>query len=132
MPHVPEQADMYPPIPEPLPRAPEPLSRRVFGWAMRAWRPAGSVMAVCLALLMGWGVVNGRHGLSTWNQKRLEDKQLQKEIDDLQQENARLRTRVERLKSNPDEIEHEAREKLHYAKPGEVIYALPEAPTAAK
>ncbi|WP_231737783.1 FtsB family cell division protein [Terracidiphilus gabretensis] len=124
---MPEQADMYPPIAEPLARASEPLPRRVLNWAMRAWRPAGSVMAVCLALLLGWHVVNGKHGLTTWNQKRVEDKQLQKEIDDLQQENARLHTRVDRLKSNPDEIEHEAREKLHYAKPGEVIYALPEA-----
>jgi cell division protein FtsB len=39
-----------------------------------------------------------------------------------------LRERVERLKSDPDAIEHEAREKLHYAKPGEVIYTLPAQP----
>jgi len=32
---------------------------------------------------------------------------------------------LKKLKSDPDAIEHEAREKLHYAKPGEVIYALP-------
>jgi cell division protein FtsB len=50
---------------------------------------------------------------------------LRKEIDELQQENARLRDHIERLKSDPDAIEHEAREKLHYAKPGEVIYTLP-------
>jgi cell division protein FtsB len=128
MPHLPEQADMYPPIAEPAARAPEPLPQRALNWATRAWRPAGSVMAVLLALLLGWHVVNGKHGLSTWNQKRAEDKQLQKEIDDLQQENARLHTRVDRLKSNPDEIEHEARDKGHYAKPGEVIYVLPAEP----
>ena len=129
---MPEQADMYPPIPQPPAPAPQSFARRAFGLAARVWRPAGSVVAVCLALLMGWHVVNGKHGLSTWNQKRIEDKQLQKEIDDLQQENARLRVHVDRLKSNPDEIEHEAREKLRYAKPGEVIYTLPEAPAAAK
>jgi cell division protein FtsB len=28
------------------------------------------------------------------------------------------------LKSDPDAIEYEAREKLHYARPGEVIYTL--------
>jgi cell division protein FtsB len=132
MPHMPEQADMYPPIPQPPAPAPASLASRVLDWASRAWRPAGSVMAVCLALLMGWHVVNGKHGLSTWNQKRIQDKQLQKEIDDLQQENARLRVRVDRLKSNTDEIEHEAREKLRYAKPGEVIYTLPEASAAVK
>ena len=44
------------------------------------------------------------------------------------QENARLRVRVEKLKSDPDAIEREAREKLHYARPGEVIYTLPPDP----
>ena len=46
-------------------------------------------------------------------------------IDELQQENARLKDHIEKLRSDPDAIEHEAREKLHYAKPGEVIYTLP-------
>ena len=125
MPHLPEQAEMYVPMPEPPARGPEPLPVRMIGWGVRAWRPVGTGLAVVLALMMGWGVINGKHGLSTWNQKRVEDKQLQKEIGDLQQENERLRLRVERLKSDQDEIEHEAREKLHYAKPGEVIYTLP-------
>jgi cell division protein FtsB len=95
---------------------------------MRVWRPAGTVVAVGLALLLTWHVINGKHGLQVWQQKRVEDQQLRKEIQDLQQENARLRDHIERLKSDPDAIEHEAREKLHYAKPGEVIYTLPAQP----
>ena len=79
----------------------------------------------CLALLLMWHVVNGKHGLTVWHQKRAEDKQLQQEMKQLQQENARLREHVDHLKSDPDAIEHEAREKLHYAKPDEVIVALP-------
>jgi cell division protein FtsB len=39
-----------------------------------------------------------------------------------------LRQQVERLKSDPNAIEQAARERLHYAKPGEVIYALPAQP----
>ena len=81
--------------------------------------------AKVLAILLTWHVINGKHGLTVWRQKRAEDLQLRKEIDNLQQENARLRQHVERLKTDPDAIEHEAREKLHYAKPGEVIYTLP-------
>jgi cell division protein FtsB len=96
-------------------------------FAQRAWRPAGTVAAVALAGLLMWHVINGKHGISVWQQKRAEDHQLQKEIKDLEQENAQLSERVEKLKSDPDAIEHEAREKLHYAKPGEVIYTLPEA-----
>jgi cell division protein FtsB len=81
-----------------------------------------------LALLLGWHVVKGKHGLSVWEQKRAEDRQLQREIQDLEQENSHLRDHVERLKSDPNAIEHEAREQLHYTKPGEVIYTLPPQP----
>lgn len=120
--------DMPAAAPAQSPPAPVPMHRRALGWTLRMWRSAGTIVAIALALLIGWHVVNGKHGLSAWEQKRQEDKQLQKEIDQLQQENARLKVRVDRLKSDPDAIEHEAREKLHYAKPGEVIYALPPEP----
>lgn len=104
--------------------APAPVAHRALSWAVRAWRSAGTVVVVALALLLGWHVVNGRHGLSVWEQMRVADKQLQKEITDLQQDNQRLRVRVDKLKTDPDEIEHEAREKLRYAKQGEVIVDL--------
>ena len=102
-----------------------PARRQEPNFAQRAWRPAGTVLAVALAGLLMWHVIDGKHGISVWQRKRAEDHQLQREITDLAQENAQLRERVEKLKSDPDAIEHEAREKLHYAKPGEVIYKLP-------
>jgi cell division protein FtsB len=105
--------------------APKLLRERAVEWSLRMWRPAGTGVMVALALLLGWHVVNGKHGLSSWQQNRTQDKELRKEIDDLQQENARLAVRVGKLKSDPDAIEHEAREKLHYAKQGEVIVDLP-------
>jgi cell division protein FtsB len=111
--------------------APPPaFSERAAALAVRVWRPAGSVLAVALAGMLMWHVVSGKHGLSVWQQKRTEDKQLRQEIDGLQQENARLRDRVQKLKSDPHAIEREARERLHYAKPGEVIYSLPPDPPA--
>ena len=99
--------------------------KRAVAWGARAWRPAGTVLAVGLALLLMGHVINGKHGLSVWQRNRAEDRALQKEIGDVEQENAELRKEIERLKTDPDAIEREAREKLHYAKPGEVIYALP-------
>ena len=108
--------------------APKPLRERLVDWSLRVWRPAGTGLMVALALLLGWHVFNGKHGLTSWQQNRTQDKELRKEIDDLQQENSRLAVRVEKLKSDPNAIEHEAREKLHYAKPGEVIVDLPAAP----
>jgi cell division protein FtsB len=102
-----------------------PMPLRVLNWARRVWRPAASVVAVALALLLLWHGVNGKNGLLDWRQKRAEERELRKEIDDLQQENGRLRDRVERLQSNPDAIGVVAREQLHYAKPNEVIVQLP-------
>ena len=102
-----------------------PLSKRAWDFAQRAWRPGGTAVAVGLALLLMWHVVEGKNGLTAWHQKRSADQQLQKEIKQLDTENAQLRDHVEQLKHNPDAIEHEAREKLHYAKPNEVIVALP-------
>jgi cell division protein FtsB len=118
--------------PERTKPSPAPLSarERALELARRAWRPTGTVVAVLLAGLVMWHVVNGNHGLSVWQQKRAEDRELQKEMKDIQQENTHLRQEIERLKSNPDAIEHEARERLHYAKPGEVIYTLPTSPLA--
>jgi cell division protein FtsB len=105
-----------------------PIPRRAIDWTLRVWRPAGTAVAIALALLLTWHVVNGKNGLTVWHKTRAEDQQLRREIDDLQKENARLRDRIDHLKNDPDAIEREAREKLHYAKPGEVIYALPDQP----
>jgi cell division protein FtsB len=101
---------------------------RAAGLFRRAWRQVGTAVAVVLAALLMWHVINGKHGLSVWHQNHTQDRELQKQINDVQQENAQLRKQIDRLKSDPDAIEHEAREKLHYAKPGEVIYTLPETP----
>jgi cell division protein FtsB len=103
-----------------------PWHRRAWAWMQRAWRPGATGVAVVLAGLLMWHVVNGKHGLSVWQKQRVEDQQLRKEIQDLDQENTRLRVRIEKLKTDPEAIEHEAREKLHYAKPGEVIVTLPD------
>jgi cell division protein FtsB len=115
---------------------PEPMSLRAQAWTARAWRPAGTVVAIGLALLLTWHVINGQHGLSVWHQMRAEDRSLQKEINDLQQENQDLRKQINNLQTNPDAIERAAREKLHYARPDEVIYTLPandgQTPTQAK
>ena len=102
-----------------------PMPKRALDWTLRVWRPAGTVVAVGLALLLTWHVINGQHGLSVWQQKRAEDRQLQREIKDLDGENAGLRERIDRLKSDPEAMGILAREKLHYAKPNEIIVTLP-------
>ncbi|HEY1805310.1 MAG TPA: septum formation initiator family protein [Terracidiphilus sp.] len=106
----------------------ERLRTGALDYAERLWRPAGTGIVILLTLLVTWHVVYGNHGLSIWQQKRVEDRALQQEIKDLQQENARMRQHIDHLNSDPDAIEREAREKLHYAKPGEVIVNLSDQP----
>jgi cell division protein FtsB len=105
-----------------------PVGERLNEAVRTVWRPAGTTVAVALILLFGWGVVNGKHGLSAWQQQRVQDQELRQEIQQLQAENERLRDHVDRLKTDPNAIEHEAREKRHFARPGEVIVDLPAAP----
>ena len=104
------------------------LEARLRGWVHKLWHPAGTSLVVLMALLLGWTVVNGKHGLSAWQKQRAEHKQLEQEINELQQDNTKLKDNIQRLKTDPDAIAHEAREQLHYARPGEVIVILPADP----
>ena len=83
-----------------------------------------------LVAALGYFAVAGDNGLTVYKQKRAEDKQLAQQIQTLKQENSQLQTHIERLKNDPEAIEHEARATLHYARPGEVIYTLPDAPAS--
>ena len=50
---------------------------------------------------------------------------LQNEIRSLQKENDRYNEQIKSLQTDPKTIEKEAREQLHYARPGEVVYVSP-------
>jgi cell division protein FtsB len=96
------------------------------------WRRRVKIAAAAaLAVMMGYGVMFGHNGVTSFMHKREEARALQLEMQQLQVENARLQEHVQRLQNDPDAIEYEAREDLHYARPGEVIYILPVAPKAA-
>jgi cell division protein FtsB len=99
--------------------------------ALRAYssrRKVATVGAAVLALGLGYHVVFGRNGLLLYEQKRMDSKTLDGELRSLQRENEQLKSHVDRLQNDPDAIEHQAREDLHYTRAGEVIYTLPSAP----
>ena len=60
--------------------------------------------------------------------KKSEYRTLQKDVDQLQKENQQLSEQIKALKTDPSAIEKEAREQLHYARPGEVVYLTPGQP----
>lgn len=106
------------------PKLPARLAASLF----RSRRRIATVMAILFAVLLGYHVMVGHNGITAYQQKRIEDKALKIEIEQLQDENARLKDHVDRLKADPGAIEHEARERLHYTRPGEVIYTINEKP----
>jgi cell division protein FtsB len=83
---------------------------------------------ISVLVLTGWLFVHvmfGANGMMVYRAKRTELQSLQKEIDSLQKENDRHSKQIDDLKTNPKTIEKAAREQLHYARPGEVVYVAP-------
>jgi cell division protein FtsB len=90
-------------------------------------RRIATAVATMLVVGFGFHVVFGQNGLIAYEQKRADTKTLDGELQNLQRENEALKAHVDRLQSDPSAIEHQAREELHYTRPGEVIYTLPAA-----
>jgi cell division protein FtsB len=102
---------------------------RLFGHAHAGWRRIATGAAAVLAIAMGYHVIFGQNGLTAYQQKRQDARTLDSQLHSLQRENELLKGHVERLQSDPNAIEHQAREELHYTRPGEVIYTMPAAAT---
>jgi len=94
-------------------------------------RRLATVASGTLALVMGYGVIFGHNGLTSFAYKQTEARFLQQQRQQLQRENERLQGHVERLNNDPGAIEHEAREDMHYTRSGEVIVTLPLLPKDA-
>jgi len=77
-------------------------------------------------------VMFGANGMVIYRTKRAEYQKLQGEIQQLQKENDQYSEQIKGLQSDPKAIEKEAREQLHYTKPGEVVYVNPAAKAQVK
>jgi cell division protein FtsB len=99
------------------------------GWRRRLTTP---LIAVLLGLA-AYYVVFSANGLMVYEQKRHESRDLEKQIKTLQQQNSAEEQQIKALKSDPQTIEKEARERLRYTRPGEVVFTIPIIPaTPAK
>ena len=105
------------------------LPGQVFGQRRRL----ATIAAAGLAVAIGYHVVLGHNGLIAFRHKRVEAHSLAVQVQTLTRENESLHDHVDRLQSDPNSIEHQAREELHYTRPGEVIVTLPpDAPAPTK
>jgi len=83
----------------------------------------GAVLALTAWLFVH--IVFGANGMVIYRQKRAEFNNLEKTVSKLQKENRDYAEQIKALKSDPEMIEKEAREQLHYTRPGEVVYVTP-------
>jgi cell division protein FtsB len=104
----------------------QPLS---FSGQMREFlrRNLSWFLAFALALLLLQDIF-GTHGLIAMRRSQQEAVQVQREIDQINEENRQLQGRVKALKSDPATIERIAREEMGLARPGEYIFKLPSKP----
>jgi cell division protein FtsB len=100
-------------------------TRPLWSVVYRLRRRVATVAVVVLAVGLFFHVMFGANGMVVYRQKRAELKTLQKEVSDLQQQSERYQDQIKALKTEPQAIEKEAREQLHYARPGEVVYVPP-------
>jgi cell division protein FtsB len=101
-----------------------PLGRRIYGLRRRI----ATVTVAVLAGLLFVHVMLGANGMMVYKQKRMEYQSLQQRIAEQQKENDLYTQRIQGLKTDEKAIEKEAREQLHYARPGEYVYVPPEPP----
>ena len=119
-------------------RAPEAeaLADRVLGrmrpmlaWMYQARRRLATALVSVATAWMLFHIMFGANGMVVYRQKRSDFEQKEKQLQELQKENDSYSSQIKALQSDPETIEKEAREQLHYARPGEVIY-VPPAPAA--
>lgn len=90
----------------------------------RSRRKAAAAGVGALLCVVGYYAVFAANGLVDYRHKRQTSQELDRQIKALQQQNAGVEQEIKALKSDPKTIEKEARERLRYARPGEVVYTL--------
>lgn len=88
------------------------------------WASIAGIVALVVGL--GYHVVYGEHGYLALRREQRQYRLLQHQADSLQQENQELQKQIDLLRrQDPAAIEKQAREQLHMARPGEIIFTLP-------
>src|SRR5271155_2786279 len=98
-----------------------PLGMRVYGLRRRI----ATITVTLLASLLFVHVMLGANGMIVYKQKRMEYESLQRRIVQEKHENELYAQKIQGMKTDEKAIEKEAREQLHYARPGEYVYVPP-------
>ncbi len=74
--------------------------------------------------------VFGTHGLVAMHRSKIQIQAVQAQIQQLDQENQELQQRIHSLKTDPAAIEKIARDRMGLARPGEMIFQIPDSPNS--
>ncbi len=94
-------------------------------WLARMRRKMATVAVLLLAIWVFAHATFGDNGIVVYNKKHADFIRLTAENGRLKKENDACRQNINSLKSDKKAIEKEAREMLHYARPGEILYVSP-------
>jgi cell division protein FtsB len=97
-----------------------------FAWEDARFRRAALLGLALLSIVLVIHELFGENGYLALRRKREELRVLEEQVQKLQQENQKLEQQIKALKSDPAAIEKLAREQMRMARPGEIIYLLPE------
>jgi cell division protein FtsL len=104
----------------------KPKSKQPSGPPDTTFRRMCMVLLVIACVFLIMHTIFGNDGLVALQNRQKEYKELQKQLQDLRRENDDLEVQNRKLQSDPKAIERLAREQLRLARPGEIIYTLPE------
>lgn len=101
-------------------------SMNFFGWDHKTLRRNAIFGMALLSLVMLMHEIFGRNGYMTLRHEKKQFSALQKQIQSVSEENKQIEQKIQALKNNPEAVEKQARDQLHLARPGEIIYMLPD------
>jgi cell division protein FtsB len=94
-------------------------------------RNARQILVLALFALLVHDIF-GTHGFIAMRRTQLEIEQVREQIGKVNEENKSLTEQVNSLKTDPKSIERIAREEMGLARPGEMIFKLPDSPKQPK
>jgi cell division protein FtsB len=98
----------------------------LLNWDRKMLRRNALFAMALLSLILLMHEIFGRNGYITLRREKKDYTALQQQIQKVSNENQQLEQKIHALTNNPEAIEKQARDQLRLAKPGEIIYTLPD------
>ena len=105
---------------------------KLFNWDQKSSRRTAIFVMALGTLFILVNEIFGPNGYMTLRHEKKEYTHLKQQVQTLSEQNQQLEQKINALKTNPEAVEKQARDQLYLAKPGEIIYMLPDRPEGQK